>query len=413
MVKKRKEKPQREVTKRQLSRWQWQKKRQRIIFGSGIFVIAAVLGIVGAGWYLNQYQPRHETVIRVNEVKFDMAYYINALKFYGEGQPPQFIVDVVETQIEQNELVRQGAMELGISISNEEIDEELKSHNPPFNDVHRDVLRSQMLISKLRDEYFEEKVPVSAEQRHIMAMLLESESQAATVRARLEGGEDFAELASELSLDPLSESKEGDLGWQSESVLNILLNTSVPAEYAFSSEVGVLSQPIYDETATKLVGYWLIKVLERQEEPEEAHVQVILLGSEEEVYNVRARLEGGGDFATLAEEFSQDEMSRANGGDVGWVSKDIMSSVFREFVFSAELEIVSEPILDEAVSTKGGYWLLKVVDRENSRKIEDDDRNLLKAKALDEWIEALWDNPENEVESYLNDAKKIWAIKQL
>jgi len=45
------EKPKREVTKRQLSHWQQQKKRQRIILGLGIFIVVVVLGVLGAGWF--------------------------------------------------------------------------------------------------------------------------------------------------------------------------------------------------------------------------------------------------------------------------------------------------------------------------------------------------------------------------
>ena len=58
MAKKKKTvKPQREPTKRQLSRWQQQKKRQRIILSVGIFTIAAVLVLVLLGWYFGQYKP--------------------------------------------------------------------------------------------------------------------------------------------------------------------------------------------------------------------------------------------------------------------------------------------------------------------------------------------------------------------
>ena len=113
MAKKKVGKPKREVTKRQLSHWQRQRRRQRIILGLGIFIVAAVLGIMGAGWYISYYQPRHQIVIRVNNTEFNMDYYIKALRFYGRGQPVQymqFMADEVVKLIEQNELVRQVAM---------------------------------------------------------------------------------------------------------------------------------------------------------------------------------------------------------------------------------------------------------------------------------------------------------------
>ena len=419
MAKKKTEKPKREVTKRQLSRWQQQKRRQRIILGSGILIIVAVLSVIGAGvynqWYISEYKPLHETVIEVNDTKFDMDYYVKMLEYYGGGIPIEqmgFVADEVVTIIERNELLRQEAMELGISVSDGEVDEELKSYDPPLSKDYRDPVRAVLLVDRLRDEYFEQQVPKSAEQRHIWAMFLESESQVNEVKARLEAGEDFAELAGELSLDSFCKSKEGDLGWRPEGILTLLLRTSIVDEHAFNCEAGVLSEPIYEETKLKMVGYWLIEVEFRDEEVEYAQVKVMLLGSEEEANEVRAGLEAGEDFATLAEEFSQHDESRENGGEFEVTSKGVMSSAFNEFVFDpeVELETLSQPIPDDAVSTEGGYWLVKVTEADENRQIEEEDRDILKADALNQWAEALWDDPDNRVESYLDDEKKEWAI---
>ena len=417
LTKKRKiEKPKREVTRRQLSHWQQQRRRERIIRGIGIFIIVAVLGIMGVGWYISQYQPLHQTVIKVNDAKFNMDYYVKMLKLYGGGQPSYYIYGLageVVKVIERNELVRQGAMELGISVSNKEVDKELKSYDPPLSKDYRDVVKAELLISKLRDEYFDQQVPLFTEQRHIMAMLLESESQVTEVRARLQNGENFTELAEELSLDYLTKADKGDLDWHPQDVLAELLATSIPGEYAFSSDVGVLSQPIYDEEMIKGMGYWLIEVLEMQEESEEAHVRAILLGSKEQAQAVRTSLGAGKDFASLAKELSQHDVSKEDGGDLGWLTSGMMSPAFDEFVFNCEVGTLSEPIRDDMVVTTGGYWLLMVLDKDDNRQISDDDRDLLKAMALNEWVLALWDDPENEVDdSYLDDEKKAWAVEK-
>jgi len=412
------EKPKREVTKRQLSHWQQQKKRQRITLGIGIFIIIAVLGIVGIGWYIKLYQPLHQTVIRVNDTTFDMNYYIKMLKYYGEGQPSYNIyrlADEVVWIIEQDELARQGAMELGITVSEEEVEKELKSYDPPLSKDYRDVARVRTLKKKLLDEYFEQMVPMFAEQRHILAILLESETQATEVRARLESDEDFGELAGELSLESFSKTKSGDLGWQPKEILADLLTTSIPGDYAFDSDVGVLSQPIYDEMKIKSVGYWLVEVLERKQEPEQAHVRAILLGNEEQAQQVKNRLEAGEDFATLSKEFSQYGVAQENDGDLGWLSPGMGSPVFEELVFDTELELktLRGPIRDETALTKGGYWLVKALDIDDNKEISDEDRDLLKIKALNEWGSSLWDDPKNEIDdSYLDAEKKEWAIKK-
>ena len=361
----------------------------------------------------------HQTIIRVNDTEFNMKYYVEMLKLRGGGQSDQYlqqIGDTIVNDIEQYELIRQEALKRGISVSDKEVREKLKSSDLPNTDVYQDLTRNQMLIEKLLDEYFEQEVPVSAEQAHIIAMLLESESQAAEVRARLENGESFKELAGELSVDYLTKNEEGDLDWHPENILTEMLGTPIPAEYASGAEGGALSKPIYDAEITKGVGYWLIKVLDRREEEEEAHVHAMLLNSEEEAREVRARLEAGENFATLAQELSQLFDAEENEGNLEWVLEGSTTPVFDEFVFNVEIDpgTLSEPIRDETVGTSGGYWLIKVADKDNDRPLEESDRDSLKYKALDEWITSLWDDPDNEIEDNLLDTeRKAWAITQV
>jgi len=417
LVKKRREKPRREITKRQLSMWQRQERRRRIIFSVGIFIIAAVLVVVGVGWYIGQYKPLHEVVIRVNDTEFNMNYYIKALKYYGRGMPAGqllYLTGQVEEAIEQGELIKQEAAKLGISVSNDEIDEKLDSYDPPLSKTYRDLAEAEVIVAKLRDDYFDKQVPASAEQRHIMAMFLESEAQVHEVRSRLESGEDFETLAQELSLERFSRTEGGDFEWHPEGILAILLGASVPEEHAFSSEVGVLSPPVYDETQTKGVGYWLIRVLERNEDLKEADIQVVLLGSEEEAEKIRARLQSGEDFAAMAEEFSQHDASKEEGGELDWLTPGIATAAVDGFIFNPDVKLneLSEPIRDDAVTTTGGYWLVEVLDKEDDRKIENGDRSLLISQAMNEWLALLWEDTEDNIESFLDSVKNEWAIEK-
>ena len=416
MAKKKVEKPKREVTKHHIARWQEQKKRQRRILIAGIAVIATVGGILGSGWYAKEYQPLQQTVIRVNDTEFSMRYYIDMLELSY-----MYSISADEkTFIEQNELIRQEVEvgDFGITVSDSEIDEAIRSYDPPlgrkYGDVARDVARVNVLTKKLLDEHFEQEVPLSAEQRHIMAMFLESEDQATEVRTRLENGEDFEQLAGELSLEDFSKTNNGNLGWHPRGILSDLLALSVPEDYAFTAEVGVLSQLIYDEDQPKEVGYWVIEVLEREEadEKKKVHVRVMLLGSEQEAQEVIVQLEGGEDFGELAEELSQDEATNSERGDMGWLTPEEVADDLEaeDFIFGSEPGELSEPIRIDGEMTRGGYWLVKAVGKDDNRKIEDNDRALLKLKALDEWIASLWDNPDNEVEDYLDNEKIVWAL---
>lgn len=420
MAKKKKiERPKRKPTKRQLSHWQKQKRRQRFIIGIGISVIIAALGLVGTGiyyqWYVPQEKPLKETVIEVNDTRFDMAYYIDALKYQLEGISPQQIslfLDMIIEGIQQNELIRQEALELGITISDTEVDEEIKNGELPDNQAVRDIIRVQLLVQKLREGYFNEQVLVSTEQRHIMAMFLESESQANEVRERLLAGEDFGQLAGELSLDAYTRENNGDLGWRPEGIIDRLLLTSILEEYVFIYPVGAVVAQVYDVEKTKELGYWLIEVLERNEETGEAHVQAMMLASEEEAQMIVPRLSDGENFTELAGEYSQ-SWSEEDGADLGWLAEGDVSDAFSEFAFNPETELntVSEPIRDEDISTKGGCWLFKVLDS-GVREISDEDRDILIEQAMQDWLESLLEDPENIVLSYLNEELREFAYSK-
>ncbi len=419
MAKKNAEKPRREFTQRQLSHRRQQERRRRIITIVGIFIIALVVVLVGVGWYIGDYRPRHETVIRVNDTEYDMNYYIRVLRLYGQGQSAENLLaltDEVVNVIQQSELIRQAAEKMGVTVSDNVVDGELARRNLPVSLEYRDLVRPELLITKLHDEYFEQQVPLSGEQRHVMAMFLESENQSMGVKSRLESWEAFTDLASELSLESFSKDKEGDLGWLPRGVLTILLGSSVVDEYAFSAEVGVLSEPIYDETVTKKVGYWLIQVMERDEDMEEAAVHALVLSSRQEAEEVRAKLEEAeeiyGAFAEMAEEYSQ--LAVGNKGFLKSVSPGELTDVFDQAVFAPELElgVLSEPLRDDTIFTKGGYWLIKVVERDENRTLEPSDRDLLKAKALDDWVSELLADETNIVESYLNNKQKVWAVEK-
>jgi len=408
LAKKKIEKPKREISRHHLSRLQQQAKKQRRILIAGISVIAAVGGIMGGGWYIKEYQPLQQTVISVNDTEFDMRYYIDMLELDYRYN----VASDVVTFIEQNELIRQGveAEDMGITASDSEISEELENYDPPLGKEYWDVARAGVLMQKLLDKHFEQEIPLSAEQRHVLAMLLESESQVAEVKARLEEGEDFGELAGELSLDGLTKAENGDLGWHPQGILSEVMASSVPEDFAFASEVGVLSEPLYDEAVTKDIGYWVIEVLEI--DGGEVHTRAMLLGSEQEAQETIARLEGGEDFGELVEELSQDIASKSKGGDMGWLGPEEVGAIFEDFVFNSEPGEISQPIRNDGVKTTGGYWLVKVADKDNNRQIDDIDRDWMKLKALDRWIASLWDNPANIVEDYLDSERMLWAMNK-
>jgi parvulin-like peptidyl-prolyl isomerase len=412
------ERPRRKPTKRQLSRWQKQKRRQRIIIGVGAAVILMTLGLVIAGindCYVTENKPLREQAIEVNGVVFDMGYYIDVLSYQtGEySYLVEYFADAVIQSIQHNELVKQEAMELGFTISDEEVKEYIEANDLPNNQVVRDIIKTQLLIEKMRDEYFNVQIPISADQRYVMAMFLESRSQVEEIKQRLLDGEDFGDIAAEFSLEAYTKQESGDLGWRPAGIMDGLLNTSVLENFVLGYPLDTLSLPIEDAEKTKNLGYWLAMVLEKNEETGEAHVQAMLLSSQEEALIIKSRLEQGEEFSQLAEEFSQ-MWSDENGADLGWIVEGDISPALDEYVFNAETAIntVSQPIQDEAKMTSGGYWLFKVLESDY-REVSDEDRERLVSQMLEEWLLEIWENPENIIVSYINETKRQFAINKV
>ncbi|NVK42490.1 MAG: peptidylprolyl isomerase [Oceanospirillaceae bacterium] len=90
-----------------------------------------------------------------------------------------------------------------------------------------------------------------------------------------------------------------------------------------------------------------------------ASARHILVPSESECQQLKSRIEGGEDFATLAKQFSQCP-SGARGGELGTFSRGQMVPEFDQVVFSAPLNQVQGP-----VKTQFGYHLLEVTERQD------------------------------------------------
>ncbi len=90
---------------------------------------------------------------------------------------------------------------------------------------------------------------------------------------------------------------------------------------------------------------------------QEVHARHILVATEDEAKAVEAELKKGTDFATLAKEKSKDP-GGAEGGDLGYFTKDQMVPAFAEVAFKLEPGQISDP-----VHTQFGWHVIKVEDK--------------------------------------------------
>ena len=120
----------------------------------------------------------------------------------------------------------------------------------------RSVAKARVLRQKLNEALGE--VPTAQEQVHARHILVADEAAAQTVVERLEAGEDFAALATELSTDNSTKEAGGDLGFFPRGVMVPEFEAT-----AFSLPVGETSPPVETQ-----FGYHVIHVEEHEAQRE-------------------------------------------------------------------------------------------------------------------------------------------------
>ena len=404
MAKKQKEnKPKQVPTKRQLSKWQRQTRIRHIIIIAVAIFLAGILGYVGYGYYNSEIKPSHGIVIEVNDVSFNMGYYMEMLDAQTKNMEPSYVyysTDTIARYIEDAELMRQEAKALDIVASREEIDTAIEEKEYPNDKIYRDIVETEILYQKLSG-YFDSALPDTMEQAHVQVMLVESQEMADAVMAKIESSGNFTALVDEFSCNPQI---EGDLGWLPQE----LMPRASIGEVAFSLEPGETSK-IYDESVIKNVGYWLIEVTDKNEEGG-IKARAMLLGSEQEALEIKSKLDKGEDFAVLAKEYSQ-HGSKDDGGELGWLKQgDMNSEAFDEIAFNLPLNSVSEPVKDESVQTEGGFWIVNVLQK-GEHELGEEIKERLTSNDFAQWLQEQRQN--STINNYLHEEKRAWAVDEV
>jgi len=236
------------------------------------------------------------------------------------------------------------------------------------------------------------EIPEAASPGEIQA----TETRASNTLRRLRDGADFAEVAIAES-DSQTALEGGDLGWRSLGQLPAMFLDTVR-----NMQVGDVSDLIRSSGS-----FHIIKLLGKRGDErhlvEQTRVRHILIkpdevNSEEEtrirIEQLELRLRGGEDFATLALANSQDTLSAAKGGDLGWVNQGDTVPEFEEAMNKLEPGEISKP-----VKTDYGWHLIQVQERRTHDSTEEYERskvrNLIRAKKYEEelflWLRRLRD----------------------
>jgi parvulin-like peptidyl-prolyl isomerase len=166
-------------------------------------------------------------------------------------------------------------------------------------------------------------------------------------------------------------------------------------EEAFRAKLEAWGETYEDarrEVRAQLIGMAMTEriVADVSESAEQVHARHILVDTAEEAKRIRAQLEAGADFAALAKTHSLDESTRGNGGDLGYFPRGILvSAEVEDAAFSLQPGQFSD-----VVTSALGYHIVQVVERDPDRSISPENLQLLRERAVQEWVEGLWAHAE-------------------
>lgn len=181
------------------------------------------------------------------------------------------------------------------------------------------------------------------------------------IHKRLLNGEDFAQLALQLSEDPAVKQNKGEIGYVTSLVLPYVMETAV-----YKTAPGKISEPVRSN-----IGFHIFRNMGERPAIGKAHVAQILLGwspeateeqkdaSRKRADSILSLLKQGADFKKLAAEFSTDNTSYQAGGEIMEFGVGRYEPAFEKAAFSLE----KDGDLSATVETEYGVHILKRIAR--------------------------------------------------
>ncbi|MDX1562107.1 MAG: SurA N-terminal domain-containing protein [Gammaproteobacteria bacterium] len=276
---------------------------------------------------------------------------------------------VIEEMI-MREAMRVRAEEVGYRISTERLVEIIRS-NPAFQvggEFSQDVYRARLTAEGLTPAYYEALERAQSTLIEISSGLNASSFVTPaefrrTIELYYEQREiAYAEFAAADFLDQVEISDEEVAAYYEENPSLYMTDEAVDIEL-----IDVDLQTVAD--SYEISEEELRQAYEQQTEAfatsEERRVRHILIEPDGEDYataeaeaaSVVERLEAGEDFAAVAAEVSDDVGTRNNGGDLGWMSRGVLTGPFEDTLFAMEVGTIAGP-----VETEFGYHILRLDD---------------------------------------------------
>lgn len=129
------------------------------------------------------------------------------------------------------------------------------------------------------------------------------------------------------------------------------------------------------------------------------HLQLIKTDTEEQALAAQQRIEQGEDFAVVAREVSTDTLSAEDGGDLGWLTPEQLSSRYGPVVEAQALALEIGKLT--LVKGENAFYLIRVVGRDENGPLPADVLAQRRNNALSDWLAQRKSSPDVQIERLL------------
>ncbi len=255
-----------------------------------------------------------------------------------------------------------------------------KNYQTELQTYRKQLSKNYLTDTQVTDELIREAYERSLKEikaSHILVLVDENASEEddqkaldkiKAIKARLDKGEDFAELAQQLSEDPSAKENKGELGYFSVFRMVYPFETA-----AYNTPKGGISEPVRTR-----FGYHLIKVEDIRDNRGEVTVAHIMLNKpkdaekQKEVLNkikeIYQKLEQGENFEELARQFSEDGATAQKGGLLSrFGSGQLASEIFENEAFA----LTTPNTYSKPIETEFGYHIIKLIEKHPVKTFEE------------------------------------------
>jgi parvulin-like peptidyl-prolyl isomerase len=147
---------------------------------------------------------------------------------------------------------------------------------------------------------------------------------------------------------------------------------------------------------------------EEQVQPiqEQLHARHILVATQDQAQDVLNQLQGGADFAQLAQQVSTDPGSKAKGGDLGWFGRGVMNKPFEDAAFALQ-----PGQLSPVVQSPNGFHVIQLLERDPARAVPADQLQQQRDKAFSDWLASRRSSADVKLE--LTQPERDWVLGRI